>query len=68
MRHTAFVMNLSDRMKDLGLTDDALARAIDVSRPYVTRLRNGTRKPSIEVAAKIERLTGLPARSFASEA
>ena len=36
------------------LTDLAAAEQLGVSRPYLTRLRNGSRKPSLDVALKIE--------------
>jgi transcriptional regulator with XRE-family HTH domain len=58
-------MTLSDAMRDRGLTDQALADQLGVSRPYVTRLRQGRRTPSVTVAAKIQEITKVPAISFA---
>jgi transcriptional regulator with XRE-family HTH domain len=61
-------MTLAEVMKDRGLTDQALADQLGVSRPYVTRLRRGERTPSVTVAAKIQLLTKVPAVSFAKAA
>lgn len=58
-------MTLADAMKRRELTDQALADQLGVSRPYVTRLRQGIRTPSIAVAAKIQEITGFPAAGFA---
>lgn len=59
------VMQLSDAMEAKGLTDESLAKLVGVSRPFITRIKNGKRKPSIEVAAKLEQHTGVPAADFA---
>lgn len=58
-------MSLAQAMKERGLTDEALAKLAGVSRPTITRIRNGSRLPSINVAAKLERHTGIPAADFA---
>ncbi len=50
-------MTLSEWMKERSWTDEAMAEAVDVSRPYITKLRNGKRTPSIRVALAIEELT-----------
>lgn len=44
-------------MKRERLTDAALAAVIGKDRSLVTRLRNGSVRPTIEVAAAIERET-----------
>lgn len=36
-----------------GLTDQTLADKVGVSRVFITRIRNGTRQPSLDVAAKL---------------
>lgn len=36
------------------LTDEAVALQLGISRPYLTKIRGGKRKPSLQVAAKIE--------------
>lgn len=58
-------MTLDEFMRAQGITDQALSEQIGVSRPHVTRIRNGKRRPSIDVAAKLEAATGIPAASFA---
>jgi transcriptional regulator with XRE-family HTH domain len=45
---------LGEYMAARKLTDLVVARQIGVSRPYLTRIRAGRRKPSLRVAAKIE--------------
>lgn len=60
-----FGMTLADYMRDQKINDAALAAQIGVSRPYVTRIRKGERRPSLDVAAKLEAVTGIPAVSFA---
>jgi len=58
-------MTLHDYMQAHGIRDAELAQKLGVSRPYVSRLRRGKRQPSLPVAAKLEELTGIPARQFA---
>lgn len=58
-------MTLDEFMRDHKMTDQALAAQIGVSRPHLSRIRNGKRRPSIDVAAKLEAATGIPAASFA---
>lgn len=41
-------------MRAKGLTDETVADAVGVSRPYLTRLRQGKRSPSLALALKIE--------------
>lgn len=49
---------LGDFMKANGLNDEKAAEALDVSRPYVTRLRLGKRSPSLRLAVRIEEWSG----------
>jgi transcriptional regulator with XRE-family HTH domain len=60
-------MTLAEYMSDTGLTDSAIADAIGVSRPYVTKLRLRKRTPSMAVAVAIEELSNgrVPASSLA---
>lgn len=51
-------------MDETKLTDAALARKVGVSRPYITRIRQGERQPSLGIAAKLADATGLPATTF----
>jgi HTH-type transcriptional regulator/antitoxin HigA len=43
----------------------ALARKLDISRPHLSKLLHGRLKPSLDVAVKLEDVTGIPAREFA---
>ena len=52
--HIAVMGDLERFMRAKGLTDESVADAVGVSRPYVTRLRQGKRSPSLELALKIE--------------
>jgi len=61
-------MALDEHMKAKGLTNQALAELLGVDASYVSRLRGGRRRPSIQVAAKLEELTGIPAKAFAGAA
>lgn len=54
-------MSFSHLMKERGLTDQALATRLGVSRPYVSRLRAGDRSPSLLVALKLQEELGLDA-------
>jgi transcriptional regulator with XRE-family HTH domain len=46
--------DLEQFMRAKGLTDETVADAVGVSRPYLTRLRQGKRSPSLALALKIE--------------
>lgn len=52
-------MTLSEFMGTNGLTDDALAKRVEVSRPYITKVRRGAQPPSKRVAVRIWRETGV---------
>lgn len=41
------------------------ARETGFSYPFVCQLLNGTRRPSLDIAAKLEGLTGIPASAWA---
>ena len=47
------VMKMSDAMQARNLTDADLARELSVTRSTVTRIRNGTRVPSLPLAHRI---------------
>jgi len=51
-------MTLPEFMKERGLTDEALAVAVEISRSHATRLRLRQRRPSIQVATAIEEWSG----------
>lgn len=63
-------MTLGEFMRAEGLTDERAALALGVSRPYVTRLRQGLRSPSLHVALKIQSWTKgkVPAATLDGEA
>jgi len=46
--------DLGHFMKARGVTDETVAAAVGVSRPYLTRLRQKKRTPSLALALKIE--------------
>lgn len=63
--HVLRVMTtLDDYMTAHEITDQSLADKIGVSRPYITRIRNRKRQPSLPVALKLAEETKLPAATF----
>lgn len=57
-------MTLDQWMRERGVTDQALAEKVNVSRPYLTRIRRGERQPSLRVAMRLVYETGLPTSAF----
>lgn len=51
-------MRLSDWLKENGRTATWLAEQVGRDQSFITRVKNGTAMPSIEVAAAIQRVTG----------
>lgn len=51
-------MTLEEYMKLEGLTETAIADRVGVSQPHIGRIRKRQRRPSPELALKIESLTG----------
>lgn len=45
--------------KSLDLTQAQFAAALGISHKYVSHIEKGVRKPSLKLAAKIERLSGV---------
>lgn len=45
-------------------TQQWLADQLDVDRSYVSLIMNGQRQPSLELALRIERITGVPLTSL----
>lgn len=62
--HALEVTKLHTFMRVAGLTDQALAEQVGVSRPYIARIRSGKRQPSLDVAVRLSVATGLPAEAF----
>ena len=48
--------NIEERRKDRGMTQQALAAAVGVSRQTIISLENGKYSPSIELAFRLARL------------
>jgi transcriptional regulator with XRE-family HTH domain len=57
-------MTLDEHMTAGRITDAKLASLVGVSRPFITKLRQGKATPSLPVAAKIQEITGVPAVSL----
>lgn len=55
-------------LKRTQTSQSAFAVRLQVSRVYVTQIVNARRQPSLDVAARIEKLTGIPSRDFAQVA
>lgn len=51
-------------MKERGLTDLSLSEKVGVKRPTITKIRLGDRRPSLDLAVKLARETGLPVEAF----
>ena len=51
-------------MRENKVTDQALAGKLNISRPYLTRIRRGERQPSLGVAHRLQQETGLPVTAF----
>jgi transcriptional regulator with XRE-family HTH domain len=51
-------------MAGSGESDETLSKKVGVSRVQMTRLRNGTNKPSRRTALELEKVTGIPAAKF----
>ncbi|GJD59817.1 helix-turn-helix domain-containing protein [Methylobacterium dankookense] len=51
-------MRLSDWLKQNGKTVAWLAEQVGRDRSFLTRVKNGEAKPSVDVAAAIQRVTG----------
>lgn len=54
--------------KNQDWTDQKLADAVGVSRPYITRIKLGERQPSLPVAARLAKATKLPMAAFIKDA
>jgi transcriptional regulator with XRE-family HTH domain len=57
-------MTLAQWMAANGYRDERLAEMVGVSRSHLTHIRLGRRPPSLKVAAKLVRITGLPVETF----
>lgn len=57
-------MILDQYMKLTGITETALAERVGVSQPHIGRIRKGERRPSPELAKRLEAVTNIPADKF----
>lgn len=55
-------------MEKRGKTQDWLAEQLGVTASYVSLLLAGKRTPSLDIATKIERITGIAPRHFVGAA
>lgn len=55
---------LDQWMLENAVRDRAMADKIGVSRPFISRIRAGTRRPSLKVALKLASETKLPVSAF----
>ena len=56
--------DIRDFLKRTGMTEAELARLAGITQSYVNKIKNGTRRPSPEVAARLEAITGIPLRTL----
>lgn len=49
---------LQKKRQELNLSQDDIAVAVGIKRPYYTMIENGSRNPSVKVAKKISLLLG----------
>lgn len=57
---------LSEWIQRRALTHQAAADELGFTRPFITLLLSGMRRPSLEVAFRIQHVTGIPAESWVS--
>ena len=56
--------NIRDFLKGTGKTEAELAQLACISQAHVNMIKNGTRRPTPEVAARLEAITGVPLRTL----
>ena len=56
--------NLKEYMENTGTKESEMAEKLDISVSYVNLIKNGERRPSPQLAEKIEALTGIPFRKL----
>ncbi len=64
IRPTMKYKSLSDYLKRTGKTERELATKLGVSQPFINMIKKGEKRPSPELAQKIEALTGIPFRAL----
>jgi transcriptional regulator with XRE-family HTH domain len=63
--HIQHMTPLEEFMRRTNMTDTEMAGKLGVSQPYVGRLRSGERRPSLNLAVRLEAVTAIPAAEFA---
>lgn len=56
---------LRDWMDRRGVTLNQMAELLSIDFTFVSKLANGTRRPSLKLAVEIENVTGISIRSWA---
>jgi transcriptional regulator with XRE-family HTH domain len=56
--------NLKEYMENTGTKESEMAEKLGVSASYVNLIKNGERRPSPQLAEKIEAITGIPFRKL----
>jgi transcriptional regulator with XRE-family HTH domain len=52
--------SIREYLKKTGTTEKEFAEKIGVSQPFVNLIKRGERRPTPEIAQKIEEITGIP--------
>ena len=60
----AFAAEIKSRRTELGMTQEALAGAIDLDRPYLTLMEGARKQPTISVMWRLAEGLGLSASEF----
>jgi HTH-type transcriptional regulator / antitoxin HigA len=55
---------ISEYLENTGATERELAGKLGISASHLNMIKKGTRRPSPELAQKIETLTGIPFRKL----
>lgn len=58
---------MAQAMKERGLTDERLAKAVDCDRTYITRLRGGETIKSLRIPVRICRVLNVPIETLADK-
>ena len=62
MEDNALGLYIAQHRDALGLSQKALADAVGISRPYLTQIENGSRKPSDDTLQRLFRALGIPVK------
>lgn len=57
---------LADYFEQTRATHESLADELGLTRPYISMIASGARQPSLNVALRIQSLTGVPVESLVS--